>query len=262
MSDVSIKPWTGRHYYATALYDQGKSSVFETETGTVTAGTTTTSVGARAFTIGGRWLGTASDDARYLNGTIKAVRVYNKVLSGAELSQNRALDDARFFNGVPVTNVVVATAVAGLEGNEETGVYAFDAEGYTFSAPQKATLNGVNYTCTGCTLETWDGSDWGAPVPYESCSYPATDTSAKVRLIWQWQEDDASAPAGDAYIESDGSTFVNTGVVPAPDLRIEVDYAFTAVEKDARLFGVYVGGGQNAALHVRSPFPAPPPHSS
>ena len=64
VSDVSIKPWTGRHYYATALYDQGKSSVFETATGTVTAGTTTTAVGARAFTIGGRWLGTASDDAR------------------------------------------------------------------------------------------------------------------------------------------------------------------------------------------------------
>jgi hypothetical protein len=250
VADASIKPWTGRHYYATALYDKGKSSVFETETGTVTAGTTTTSVGSRAFTIGGRWLGTASDNDRYLNGTIKAVRVYNKVLSTAELSQNRALDDARFFNGVPVTNVVVATAVAGLEGNEETGVYAFDAEGYTFSAPQKATLNGIDYTCAGYTLETWDGSDWSAPVADESCSYSATDTSAKVRLTWQWQEDDASATAGDAYIESDGSTFVNTGVVPASDLRIEVDYAFTAVEKDARLFGVYVGGGQNAAYYV------------
>ena len=250
VSDVSLKPWTGRHSYATALYDQGKSSVFETATGSVTAGTTTTAVGARAFTIGGRWLGTASDDARYLNGTIKAVRVYNKVLSTAELSQNRTLDDARFFNGVPVTNVVVATAGAGLEGNEETGVYAFDAEGYTFSAPQKSTLNGIDYTCTGYTLETWDGSSWSAPVTYDSCSYSATDTSAKVRLTWQWQEDDAPVPAGDAYIESDGSTFVNTGVVPAPDLRIEVDYAFAAVEKDARLFGVYVGGGQNAAYYV------------
>ena len=252
VSDASIKPWTGRHYYATALYDQGKSSVFETATGSVTAGTTTTAVGARAFTIGGRWLGTASDVARYLNGTIKAVRVYNKVLSTAELSQNRVLDDARFFNGVPVTNVVVATAVAGLEGNEETGVYAFDENGYTFSASQKATLNGRNYVCTGYTLETWNPSTgaWGAPVADDSCSYSATDTSAKVRLTWQWQEDDASVPAGDAYIESDGSTFVNTGVLPAPDLRIEVDYAFTAVEKDARLFGVYVGGGQNAAYYV------------
>ena len=252
VSDASINPYTDRHYYATALYDKGKSSVFETATGSVTAGTTTTAVGARAFTIGGRWLGSASDTDRYLTGTIKAVRVYNKVLSTAELSQNRALDDARFFNGIPVTNVVVATAVAGLEGNEETGVYAFDAEGYTFSAPQKATLNGTDYICTGYKLETWDGSDWGAPVAGESCSYSATDTSAKVRLTWQWQEDVAPAPTGDAYIESDGSTFVNTGVLPASDLRIEVDYAFTAIEKDARLFGAYVAGGQNAAYYVNS----------
>lgn len=252
VSDVSIKSWTGRHYYATALYDKGKSSVFETETGTVTAGTTTTSVGARAFTIGGRWLGTASDNDRYLNGTIKAVRVYNKVLSTAELSQNRALDDARFFNGIPVTNVVVATAVAGLEGNEETGAYAFDAEGYTFSAPQKATLNGTDYICTGYKLETWDGSDWGAPVAGESCSYSATDTSAKVRLTWQWQEDDAPAPIGDAYIESDGTTFVNTGVMPAPDLRIEVDYALTEIVKDTKIFGAYTGSGQNAEYYVNT----------
>ena len=58
--------------------------------------------------------------------------------------------------------------------------------------------------------------------------------------------------AEDAYIESDGSTFVNTGVLPAPDLRIEVDYALTAIETDARLFGVYTGGGQNAAYYVHS----------
>lgn len=59
-----------------------------------------------------------------------------------------------------------------------------------------------------------------------------------------------TANAEDAYIESDGSTFVNTGVLPAADLRIEVDYAFTTVEKAARLFGVYVGGGRNAAYYV------------
>ncbi len=61
-----------------------------------------------------------------------------------------------------------------------------------------------------------------------------------------------TANAEDAYIESDGSTFVNTGVLPAADLRIEVDYAFIGIETDARLFGVYVSGGKNAEYYVNS----------
>ena len=251
--NASIQNWTGRHYYATALYDKGKSAVFETATGTVTAGTTTTSVGARAFTIGGRWLGTASDDARYLNGTIKAVRVYNKVLSAAELSQNRALDDARFFGGIPVTNAVVATSVEGLEGNEESGVYAFDDAGYTFSAPKKATLGGEDYVCTGFTREIWDGANWGAAATFTATSCVLKDTSAKVRITWQWRKSDTvPAVAQDAYIESDGSTFVNTGVVPAPDLRVEVDYALTSIVNDTKLFGAYTGSGQNAEYYVNT----------
>ena len=252
VSDVSIKPWTGRHYYATALYDQGKSSVFETETGTVTAGTTTTSVGARSFTVGGRWTGTATDTARYLNGTIKAVRIYDKVLSTSELSQNRELDDARFFNGIPVTNVVIETAVEGLEGNEPTGVYAYDEAGYTFSAPKKATLGGQNYVCTGYTREIWDGANWGAAATFTATSCVLKDTSDKVRITWQWREDDTVAPAGEAYIEGDGSAFVNTGVVPAPDLRVEVDYALTSIVNDTKLFGAYTGSGQNAEYYVNT----------
>ena len=246
VSDVSIKPWTGRHYYATALYDQGKSSVFETATGTVTAGTTTTSVGARAFTIGGRWLGTASDNDRYLNGTIKAVRIYNKVLSESELTQNRELDEARFFKGIPVTNVVVATSVAGLDGNEPAGVYAYDENGYAFSAPKRAALNGNYYVCTGYTRETWDGDAWSEPVRVGATSYAATDTAAKVRIVWQW------VAAQDAYIESNGTAFVNTGVMPAPDLRIEVDYALTEIVNDTKLFGAYTGSGQNAEYYVNT----------
>ena len=205
VGDANIKPYTGRHFYATALYDKGKSSVFETETGTVTAGTTTGSVGSRAVTVGGRWSGTASDNDRYLTGTIKAVRVYNKVLSAEELSQNRALDEVRFFAGIPVTNVVVATAVAGLEGNEESGAYAYDEDGYTFTAPKKATKDGANYACTGYTLETWNGTGWSAPVRYQSTSCSLSDTAAKVRLTWQWQRASDSAsveldPLFDDYV--------------------------------------------------------------
>jgi hypothetical protein len=133
-------------------------------------------------------------DARYLVGTIKAIRVYNKVLSNTELAANRAIDEVRFFTGIPVTNIVVSTAVAGLEGNESSGVYAYDEAGYTFTAPPKAAKDGVVYSCTGYTLETWNGTSWSAPVSYASCAYTASDTSAKVRLTWQWQRAHAAVP--------------------------------------------------------------------
>lgn len=187
VSDSSIQSWTGRQNYLTALYHNGKSVVFNTETGSVTAGANTASVGAQPFTLAGIYTGTGSDSERYLNGTIKAVRVYNKVLSASELAQNRALDEIRFFAGIPVTNVVVATSVAGLEGNEGTGVYAYDEKGYTFTAPHKATKDGAVYVCAGYALETWTGAAWSSPVRFASSSYTATDTSAKVRLTWQWQ---------------------------------------------------------------------------
>jgi len=155
-------------------------------------------VGSQSWSFGsGGADGTFNDTAlgnRYLVGTIKAIRVYNKVLSDTELAANRALDEARFFAGIPVTNVVVATAVAGLEGNEGSGAYAYDEEGYTFTAPQKATKDGTVYACAGYTLETWNGTGWSAPVRYESCAYTATDPFAKVRLTWQWRRAHAEVP--------------------------------------------------------------------
>ena len=165
----------------------GNSFEADWKTGGITA---TNSVGSQSWSIGsaGNGAAYAADDVddRYLVGTIKAVRVYNKILSDAELAANRAIDEARFFNGIPVTNVVVATSVPGLDGNESAGAYAYDEGGYTFTAPQKAAKDGVAYACTGYKLETWNGSSWSAPVSFSSCSYTAADTTAKVRLTWQW----------------------------------------------------------------------------
>ena len=151
--------------------------------------------GSKIWTFGSCGNSQGDLDDRYLVGTIKAIRVYNKILSNTELAANREIDEVRFFTGIPMTNVVVATAVAGLEGNEG-GVFAIDNDGYTFTAPQKATKDGIVYSCTGYTIEMWNPSTgaWSAPVSYESCSYTATDTSAKVRLTWQWQRAHAAVP--------------------------------------------------------------------
>ena len=192
-TNIGLDNWGGK--YLTAMYYEAGKTSFQTATGTAPAkGASTSSVYAQTFCIGSVYK--ASDDnyakERYLNGTVKAIRIYNKILSATELNTNRALDEARFFNGIPVTNVVVATAVAGLEGNEGSGAYAYDENGYTFSAPHKATKDGVDYACTGYTLETWNGESWTKPVFTASTEYAAKDTSAKVRLTWQWQRTSGS----------------------------------------------------------------------
>ena len=186
--DLYVTKAAWNNHYLTAWSSGSQVSLFDgAAVGTKTSKNLT--VGTRTLTFGASY-GSSTYGAwrRSLVGTVKAIRVYDKALSDAELADNRALDEARFFTGVPVTNVVVATAVAGLEGNEASGSYAFDADGYTFAAPAHSTLGGKIYDCTGYTLEVWDGSAWGNPVEHEDTSCTLSDTSAKVRLTWKWEE--------------------------------------------------------------------------
>ena len=125
---------------------------------------------------------------RYLVGTIKAIRVYNKILSNDELAANRAIDEARFFGRAPAATgaLVVTSDVGGISGNQPNGAYR-PAAGYAFTAPAEAVANGTHYECTGYTLETWSGAAWSSPVSYESCSYSADVSSASKRLTWNWR---------------------------------------------------------------------------
>ncbi len=155
----------------------------------------TTSIGS--FTSDGWGIGgNPSGGTQQLIGTIKSFRHYSRVLSLEERAWNRAVDNYRFFgklvSAIPVTNAVIASAVANVSGNEKAGAYAVDASGYTFSAPASKTVDGRAYTCTGYTLEAWDDAtgDWGAPEDHSgSLSCAVTETS-RVRITWQWTAGD------------------------------------------------------------------------
>ena len=140
---------------------------------------------------------------------IKSIRVYDRVLSDAELAANRAIDEARFFGGaLPVTNVVVASNVRGVSGDAPEGAYALPAAGRTFTAPATATVGEDTYSCTGYTLETWNGSSWGAPVLHSGeTSCTLSDATAKVRLTWQWTH--TAGPGFDAAFDD----YVTDGLV-------------------------------------------------
>ncbi|MBR4258809.1 MAG: hypothetical protein IKQ17_07255 [Kiritimatiellae bacterium] len=129
-------------------------------------------------------------------GTIKFFRVYNHALSDEEVAWNRVVDERRFFNRtapLPVTNVVVATSVAGAYGVEPDGCYAVDGR-HTFVAPATVNVGGIDYVCTGYTVETLGEDGWSTPVfhksaIYQPCAFVVSDTDC-VRLTWQWAKSD------------------------------------------------------------------------
>ncbi|MBP5542939.1 MAG: hypothetical protein ILM98_02600 [Kiritimatiellae bacterium] len=193
--------WNGTEFsYLTALANETYTAAFSgTEEPTSTPGRypTKTDVVFPSRTMGSWAIGGQPNGSDSLNGSIKSFRLYsNKVLSTDELIWNRAVDDARFFgklvSAIPVTNAVIASAVANVSGNEKAGAYAVDASGYTFSTPASKTVDGRAYTCTGYTLEAWDDAtgDWGAPEDHSgSLSCAVTETS-RVRITWQWTAGD------------------------------------------------------------------------
>ncbi len=135
--------------------------------------------------------GYTGNDGQFV-GTIHFYRYYQKVLTEEELAWNRVVDEWRFFERpvpLPVTNVVVATAVVGVEGTEPHGTYAVDGR-HTFIAPATVNVGGTNYVCTGYTLETRSGDGWSEPVflksaLFQPCACVVTEGEC-VRLTWQW----------------------------------------------------------------------------
>ncbi len=183
--------------YVTAMMHETNSIVFQTTAVPEfkVGAKAYTAMGARYWTIGAphtsSYSSAADRLARRHRVPFHAIRVYNRLLTDAQLAQNRAIDEARFFgNGVPATGaVVVQSAIAGLEGREPSGIYFPD--GWTFSAGAGTqTARGIEWQCVGYQLQTWDAdaSAWGAQTTYESSSYTSPAVPfASVRLTWLWE---------------------------------------------------------------------------
>ena len=157
------------------------------------------------FGIGGNY----SDTQGKFKGTIHNFRLYNRVLTNAELEHNRMIDDYRFHGVMPVTNVVVSSSHSFLSGNEKSGNYEISGS-YTFTAPTETQTDdrGFEYKLAGYTIETWNDTThgWSAPDWHKgetSCTYTYTvgTSPAKVRLTWQWKTTKARRTAADYRLE-------------------------------------------------------------
>lgn len=151
-------------------------------------------------------------------GTYYAVRIYTNTLTKAQIAANWQLDQYRFITGIPVTNAVIATTLAGAAGSEGTGAFAVDEDGYTFRAPACATVGGVAYALSGCTVAQWNSStgDWGAAETRDGVFAVSVSSSDKVKITWQWEEATGSLDAGyladDLALRLDGIDNAGVGV--------------------------------------------------
>jgi len=171
------------------LYASG-TTVSNTQTGR-TSGKT---FPACQWNIGCNW----QADNHPAKGTYYAVRIYTNTLTKAQIAANWQLDQYRFVTGIPVTNAVIATSVDGATGPEGTGVFAVDEDGYTFRAPACATVGGVAYALSGCTVAQWNSAagDWDAAETRDGVFAVSVSSSDKVKITWQWEAATGSLDAG------------------------------------------------------------------
>ena len=169
-------------------------------------------------------------------GKYNAVRIYNRALTQDEIRKNYELDQMRFVTGIPLTNAVVATSVAGAEGVESSGVYAVDGS-HVFTAKASAKVGNMTYVCTGYKLERWENGAWSAAETVAGfvCSVSEDE---KVRITWQWSAAEGSLSSG--YV-TDGLVLWYDGVWNA---------GFGAHDNGATIWKDLSGAGNDGILHT------------
>ena len=139
-----------------------------------------------------RWIiGGNGPTAEAFQGTVHSVRVYDRMLTAAELKNTREIDDIRFRGSVPATNTVfVATSLEGAEGDQECGIYRVAGTGHTFTATERRRIGGSGYAATRCLVETWNATTkkWENPVSSTGSTWttPAGDSWPSRRITWYW----------------------------------------------------------------------------
>lgn len=139
-----------------------------------------------------RWIiGGNGTTAEAFKGTVHSVRVYDRMLTAAELKNTREIDDIRFRGSVPATNTIfVATSLEGAEGDQECGIYRVAGAGHAFTATERRRIDGRGYVATRCIVETWNATTkkWEEPVSSTGSTWttPAGGSWPSRRITWYW----------------------------------------------------------------------------
>ena len=177
--------WQGK-YITKMLAQDGRAWCFQGDTPPDPGiGTITKAPGAQRYTFSGTLKAKKKTPVR---GEYHSVRVYARVLSAAEIRQNRIVDEARYRNEATkgkLPNVIVVGA-DGTGANVKYLVMGSE----TFSAPETiVTVKGA-FRRSGYVVETWDGTAWSGAVTNDSgsCVITADAGDAAKRVTWLWSD--------------------------------------------------------------------------
>ena len=195
MNAAVVVGTTGHASYLTALRN-GKRTALVEGTAYPTSDNTKRSQACIDWSIGSKdeaasamqWgvgAATAAAGGHPLYGTVKSVRLYDRMLSEEELAWNRAVDEARYFGELAVTNVVVAAAGAGAE-QAESGAYRVFGS-HTFTATTAVDADGNPKEATRYVLDEFVNGEWVTKGSYDNNEFTYTegDYDHPVRITWK-----------------------------------------------------------------------------
>jgi len=124
---------------------------------------------------------------RMLVGTMKSVRVYDRVLPDFALTHNRAIDEVRFNGNVTVVNGAVGETGTVGSSSATDGVYDVASGTWTVTAADDV-VDGRRYK-PHLTVETLTDGEWVQTAKLWTDSYTVDKTalgSSRIRLTWTW----------------------------------------------------------------------------
>ena len=212
---VSLQPWDGR--FGNEIIDYNRSSHSRTSAYAWENGTFKDDIGAHTYEIGASGQSAGRRKPRAYTGVIHAVRVYDRVLTEAEIGRNMEVDYVRFYGtagrSTETDLVEVRSEVPDIALEDAGGWLVRGTGSKTFAAPATATVGTCAYACAGYRLETWNAAKrmWENPVVSSERSSTVTGTSGQPnrRITWLWTRTGGLRAAADY----DVGDYVQQGLV-------------------------------------------------
>lgn len=187
---LDIANWGGKYATKMLSADDGRGWFFETEKrGDGAACAVAKDPAAQQYAWSGG--GLKSKKKTPVRGVYNAVRMYTKVLSDAELAQNRKVDEIRFRgNFANYANLTVANEQPdGLEEDESVSCNVADG---SYELIGSVTLTAEEVIVGGkrmfpkCKVEEYDNGEWRIVADGVSSPYTVTARANHVRITWRW----------------------------------------------------------------------------